>query len=310
MAENKIVQRLIAAGATPERAQQFAQDFAKKQAEKTTSVSRRNGNVRKPVPGTPKPPRRPQDIEDAFDAQIAALSAAYYPMTFKPPKPGAPNYDDYVKFVMGEVRQNQIIDRTYVDEAPNYTAAIASIPQGTPYENLTTPEQKIVYRIAEGKPFSEIYGELSADITLLNVLDPGQIGGMINKFIAEKQTAETQIKNQFDAFLESDPYYKVALPDPRLKYGEKENLAAGVIDVRTHPTFFEYSLTGVPKVKAPKEQYTPYGPSLEVIRESVSTQTPGGWVKQLEADQQTPFKDEVYRREFLKNPKKTTIYPR
>ena len=72
---NKITQRLIAAGASPQRAQAFAQQFTKQVQSAQPTIT------------------KPQDIQDAFDAEIAAYAAVAYPNTFRPPTIDDPKID-------------------------------------------------------------------------------------------------------------------------------------------------------------------------------------------------------------------------
>jgi len=93
---DRLTQRLIAAGASPQRAAAFSRQFA-----------------------AARPGVTPQKLEDAFDEELGALSRSIYPGTFRPPTLEDPEIDDYIIGVFGEQRFNNAIKNV----APNYFAA-------------------------------------------------------------------------------------------------------------------------------------------------------------------------------------------
>ena len=82
---NPIVQRLIAAGASPQKAQAFATQFTQKIQ-------------------TAKPTAKTTDIQDAFDEELRSLSEAAYPNAFRPPAVDDPRIDDYIAGLFGTNR--------------------------------------------------------------------------------------------------------------------------------------------------------------------------------------------------------------
>ena len=75
---NQIVRRLIAAGASPQKANQFAMQF------------------QKTLPGSNL---KPKDVDDAFDLQLDAASRSMFPDAFRPPTYLDEGFEDYFNFV-------------------------------------------------------------------------------------------------------------------------------------------------------------------------------------------------------------------
>ena len=114
----RIAQRLIAAGASPERAAAFERQFA-----------------------AARPGIRPRELQDAFDEELAALSRSVYPGTFRPPTLDDPQIDDYINAVYGKDRY----DNAKRQVAPNYFAAEQSWEQQNDPEQFTFEENYPVF---------------------------------------------------------------------------------------------------------------------------------------------------------------------
>ena len=110
--KTNITQRLIAAGASPERARAFETQFT-----------------------AARPGAKKKDIQDAFDKELAAASAALFPTTFKPPKASDADFDAYASLVLGQ----PAIDLAVKRAAPNYTSAERTYAEKDS-EDFTFPE--------------------------------------------------------------------------------------------------------------------------------------------------------------------------
>lgn len=196
-----IVQRLVAAGASPQRAQAFAQQFAKS-----------------------RPGLKPQKLEDAFDAELGAITASLYPNTFRPQDLDDVQTVDYFKGIYGPERYDQILKTS----APKFYSA----------KNSTNA---VISQIA--KDYEEGV-DLAETISAIRTLSPDALGGLTENDAVNQATniyndylkSTTAAKN----FLSKDKYYKANLPSPKIKYGRTTDLAAGVIDFRTHPSVEKY----------------------------------------------------------------------
>lgn len=297
---SKIVQRLIAAGATPERARAFETQFTQKIQ-------------------TAKPTAKTADIQDAFDAEIAAFSAAQYPYTFKPPVITDPRIDDYIKGAYDENVLTNIRNKSFQFKAPDLYKILKANPDiaNTPDANLPLDALIVKKIYIEQVPIGQLKNDLASGTysvmdpktkikkPITGALLPSEYGALVDKYAAQDSAQleeETKLKGEF---LLSDKYYKVGLPTPKVQYGLKEDLAKGVIDFKTHPSILR--ITNSPEYKErPLKQLTgalPSAPSSVPLFEKAketSKYTDENLLGLLQQEKATPFFDEVKRRESLK----------
>jgi hypothetical protein len=218
---NKITQRLIAAGASPQRAQAFAQQY---------------------MAQTAKAGIKTQDVEDAFDAELAAISQAAYPNVFRPPSIDSPEIDAYITGVYGKEKINSIRQSSFRNVAPNLLKVINTLPKDPATDNIDQYVVRNIYLYQ--KPIGQIKEEILAGTytqdgttyTINNKLLPGSANDLVDKYAGEDaRQAEEEAKLK-SSFLESDKYYKAQIPHPNLKYSKTTNLAEGKIDFKTHPS--------------------------------------------------------------------------
>jgi len=281
---NQITQRLIAAGASPQKAQAFASQFTQKLQSAQPTIT------------------KPQDIQDAFDAEIAAYAAVAYPRTFKPPAIDDPRIDAYITGIYGKGKLKELADKAYSTEAPNYIRIKNTLPKDPNTYNL---DQYIIAAIGNQQSYAEIVNDIidKAPIELMGSLSQGQVADTVNKYYNEYNKAIETIPVNKQKLLESNKYYKFGLPDPSFQYGPKENLSAGVIDFRTHP-----SVTRIIKEKTnvkKKDLELTYGAAGPQSSAAAGIALPSpeeelGIFNELSATKATPFVDEVKRREYLK----------
>ena len=281
---NKITQRLIAAGASPQRAQAFAQQFTKQVQSAQPTIT------------------KPQDIQDAFDAEIAAFAAAAYPKTFKPPTIDDPRIDAYITGIYGKGKLKELENKTYSTEAPNYIRIKNTLPKDPNAYNL---DQYIIAAIGNQQPYAQIVNDIieKAPIELMGSLSQGQVADTVNKYYNEYNKAIETIPVNKQKLLESNKYYKVGLPDPTFKYGTTENLSEGVIDFRSHPSVTR--ILEEKKTKNVKDLQSTYGAAGPQSSAAAGIALPSpqeeiGIFNELSATKATPFVDEVKRREYLK----------
>jgi hypothetical protein len=320
---NKIVQRLVAAGASPQKAQAFAQQFTKQVQTAQPSIT------------------KPKDIQDAFDAEIAAFAAAQYPGTFKPPTIDDPRINDYIKGAYGQQALDSITTKSFQFKAPDLYKILVSNPnlETTP-DNQLGLDALIVKKVyIEQQPIGQLKNDLASGIykdttgkkTITGALLPSEYSGLVDKYAgqdAAQLEEETKLKTNF---LTSDKYYKVGLPTPNVKYGKTEDLAAGIIDYKTHPSVAKYiaatpkptkeqfpdrlvvptSGRGISPIAAKAAQVPTGMAGVEAIEKPFKEAT--GQFQKFEDNLfdkfvksgATPFMDEVKRRESLK--KTTTL---
>lgn len=298
---NTIVQRLIAAGASPQRAQAFSQQFTKQVQAAQPSIT------------------KPKDIQDAFDAELAAFAADQYPGVFRPPTIDDPRINDYIKGAYGENVLNNIQTKSFQFKAPDLYKILQSNPniQSTP-DNQLGLDALIVKKIyIEQQPIGQLKNDLASGIykdatgkkSITGSLLPSEYSSLVDKY-AGQDAAQLEEETKLKAdFLTSDKYYKASLPTPKVKYGQTEDLAAGIIDFRTHPSVAKY--LNSPQAKQAKQiavspaagYIAAAGPKAVEGFKEARTEAAGYEDRLFNKFMQTgatPFRDEVKRRESLK----------
>ena len=298
---NPIVERLIAAGASPQRARAFATQFA---ASQPTNL------------------RSPQSLEDAFDQQLA--DASYnLPGLFKVPKVGTPGFDEYYDFLVSNKRvpgvasvdENTLYDKAATKFAPNYNKAFSGLSGKT--------QQEIANQFAQGKTLFDVQNYLVTNAGTIDI--PATEGLKIQDKLKQANDTSTKLYEEYikfqqeaDGFVTSaletntkargdsaslDKNFKFGLPDPALKYGSKTDLKAGTIDFRLFPS--------VPKILATKEAeiktqlgqtYGAAGPQSSAAA-GIAHVSPGferSVLDSLIKKGFQPYKDEVKRRVSIK----------
>jgi len=291
-----IAQRLIAAGASPERARAFEQQYTQR--------------LQGAQPGL----TRPQDIQDAFDAEIAAFAAAAYPNVFRPPTIDDPRIDAYITGIYGPNKLQELENKAYTEKAPNFFRIQKSLPKDPNAYNL---DQYIIAAIQNGQPYAQIVNDIieKAPIELMGSLTEGKVADVVNKYYNEYNDAQTSIPTYKQKLLDTNKYYKVGLPDPSFEYAEVEDLAARKIAFTTHPSVTRI-LESPEAKRAPAIARTapssymvdPKNPQASIAAfDKMRTEAAGfedRLLNDLRATGATPFRDEVKRREYLK--KRTT----
>jgi hypothetical protein len=273
---DRIAQRLIAAGASPERAAAFSKQFA-----------------------AARPGITPKKLEDAFDTELGAISQSIWPNTFRPQDLDDAQTVEYFIGVYGQPKYDQLIKTT----APTYSAALNSANQYI--KDIASAAKQ---GISLDSVIASVRNDALTDESVFGGLKESDVITQVNKIYTDYTKTATAAKN----FLAKDKYYKANLPDPKLKYGKQADLAAGVIDYKTHPSVEKY-ITEKPQEKL---AISPGGAGISPIA-ARAARVPTGMAG-VEAIQKpgkdyedrlfdaftksgaTPFFDEVKRRESVK----------
>ena len=294
---NKIVQRLIAAGASPQRAQAFATQFIES------------------APGV-----KTADLEDAFDDQLAELSKVYFPNVFRPPTLDDPRINDYVSFVYGPNTFKDLEAKTYLNKAPTFTKARTS---AVPVEKMFADA------ILAGQTYAGLEAGLQtpAGQAALGTYLIDDAKKLAKTLFDEYYSAKGSIDKAKADFLAKDKTYAAGLPSPKLKYGREENLAQGLISWKTHPEVEKYLNNPEYKALIPKVQSIASGklggysygndPRMtadmnekaalqntaaynKVVAETKGFKNEDVLFKEFSTSKANPLKDEISRREYLK----------
>lgn len=282
---NQIVQRLIAAGASPQKAQAFATQFTQKIQ-------------------TAKPTAKTTDIQDAFDEELRSLSEAAYPNAFRPPAVDDPRIDDYIAGLFGTNRLQKLQTDVLKENSPSYYKVKNSLPTDPNAYNL---DQYIVAKIENGIPYSQILNDIidKAPVELMGALTEGKVADVVSLYYNEYDKAQSAFPVAKEKLLTSNKYYKVGLPDPKFVYDKREDLAQGKIAWTTHPSVKKIIDAGAKGGKVKEELAQTYGPagpqsSAAAGIAALPFEETENLFMEFKASGATPFKDEVKRREFLK----------
>jgi len=230
MAPNPIVQRLIAAGASPSRAQQFATQYI---AAKT------------------KAGVKPKDISDIFNEDVIQYVTNKYPTLWRPPTADSPEIDSYISGVHGPNTVSQILTNAWNSVAPDYYKAWSSGKGKTDSANKAgqivtnkTLDEYVAGSVALGQDVSKIKNDLASGIvidskgnSITGVLQPSEFGNRVDKISSQYYDAGSKIPKAKEEWLKkNDKNWVAKIAPPSFKYGEKTDYAAGTIDFRTQPT--------------------------------------------------------------------------
>lgn len=233
MAVDRLVQRLIAAGATPERAKAFAERASAK-------------------PNVVLPEKKGDPGDGVYDDRIAALSRQLFPTTFIPPVAGTPEFDDYYDYLVRQGRVKGIApldpavltQNAYVRFAPKWSNAIKSSIQF---------EKNVAEDIANGYTPNEIIANLTPvdyaglkprsakdldplknAVATINEIYSDYAGAavQVDKFVTDEITKNLNARQNE---LNKNRDYRYGLPDRTLKYGPETNLKEGIVSFRTVP---------------------------------------------------------------------------
>ncbi len=272
----KITQRLIAAGASPERAAAFEKQFI-----------------------AARPGLKPQDIQDAFDSELGAYAAAQFPNMWRPKSLDDAQLVDYYIGIKGQQRYDDLTKNTYSRLAPNYNKSKQS-------SNLAI--QTIVQDVEDGVPLADAIAGVRAAwkdaanrIAVFGTLTQEDAIKEVNTIYREYNAASTAASGIAKSELGKDKYFQANLPDPKLKYGLKTDLKAGTIDFKTNPKVVKV----LEKIKSEiAKEGSPYGPSPRGIK-LANKYNNDAIFKSFQTTKTSPFFAEVQIRENLKD--KTTL---
>ena len=298
----RIAQRLVAAGASPERAAAFEQQFITRAGKAGIS--------------------KPRDIEDAFDQEIAAAATALFPNMFRPPKPGEEGFESYIKGILGPdafAKAQAKLKPTTEEElyklyAPDYARALNSTAK---------IDQRLVKKIKSGETLASLVLEVREDAKAnpnnYSAYKADDVVDYVTKVYNDYVDASDDVANAMrtnadenkNILINSLPtasrkFYDFNLPDPKFKYGAETNFEKGTIDFRSNPAVAK-RLSDPEVIRAKQlSQVAPAGYMAGSQKEFAQMR---GTFANIEKDvfdkfiktKATPFRDEVQVRQYLKN---------
>jgi len=272
---NRLGQRLVAAGASPERAQQFVE----------TAMFEKGAPV-----GMPTSAGKPAGPNEWYDEEYGASSQAVYPRGFRAPSYGQQGFDQYFDFVFGKGAYSKIAKPAEINlaQAPNYAAAkrsTADIDRGSVAaieSGATLPETITKFRKQLALD-ANIAGALTEKEAVAYITD---LWNEYNKYVKGAKPAD--LEEEVSKKVRTNKDFRYGMPDPRLRYGMTTNFGSGTVDVLQNA--------------GAKAAYDKYAASVgnDPIQLQAYKQA---LVKAINNKRQTPWSDEAKRRDSLKGKK-------
>lgn len=263
---NPLRQRLIAAGAQPERADAFVQRTMFDKGAPMTNVAG----------------MKPKGPNEWYNESYASASESLYPQGFRPPMPDSTDFKGYFDVVYGKGSFDSFTKKAetqaFAKYAPTYQAALRS----------TSPLDKaIIPYIAKGIAPAQIVDGLLKNPQFLAGRTPAEAQSYVTKLFNEYNDAKAQLVDIYGKEIGKNRDYKYGLPDPKLRYGTTTNLSAGTVDILSQPAAAKAYAAYSTKQKDPAKlaQYKAF------------------LVTEANKRQITPWKDEARRRDALKGTK-------
>lgn len=266
--KSQLGQRLMAAGASPERTQKFLEQKAFETGQ--------------PM-GMPTVSTKPQGPNEWYDEEYAAASSSLFPGGFKPPTPDDANFKSYYDIVYGKGAYDKFTTKAqsqaFATNAPTFNKAIKA-PVGS-YEYV------IANGIKDGLSPEVVYESALGIKNLIGTRTDAAVNSYVYKLFDEYTKAQNSLQDIYAKQLANNKDYKFGLPDPKLRYGITTNLSAGQVDVLTNPT--------AAKAYAAYQKTTQDPQKLSQYKQFLLTK--------VNERKLTPWKDEAARRDYLKGKK-------
>lgn len=278
MAVNQFRQRLMAAGASPERADGM--------------IQQRAFETGAPI-GMPASVGKPKGPNEWYNEDYATASQSLFPGGFRPPTPDSTDFSSYYDFVFGKGSYQKVFDKELKLVAPTYRTA--SLSNAKLDQFITTmindglDLNTIAQRIRDPRAQANLigYGEKAGQKNILIPFTADQAIFRANEIYDDYMTGKAKVSEKVLAAANSNKNYKYGLPDPKLRYGLTTNISAGQVDILTNPT--------AAKAYAAYQNTTTNPQQLAQYKQFL--------LSEANKRQLTPWKDEAKRRDYLKGKK-------
>lgn len=287
MAVNQFRQRLVAAGATPERASQFINQRA---FQALTPMREPSVLGEKPAaaPGIIGP--KPKGPQEWYNDNYASGSEGLYPAGFRAPKFGDENFDSYYDYVFGKGSYSKLTTET---RDKNLSMKAPLFVQARKNASNSSLDFNIVKGLELGNTAPQIINQLLGSpqrAQILGNLPERDAINYINRIAGQYYSAigsEADIEKIVNARIAKDRDFRYRMPDPRLRYGLSTDLNRGVVDILSNPTAAKAYAAYAATEKDPTK-LTQY--KAKLVGEAANRGV-------------TPWKDEARRRDALKGKK-------
>jgi hypothetical protein len=301
------VQRLIAAGASPQRARSISKPKVQPMSMPEVATPEVRGLGMPEVQGLgmpkiagtqPKSSLKPMGPNEWYNDDYVAASQSWLSGKGMPgyqvPEFGTPEIKDYFEYTKGPGAYQKIEEKAYVTYAPQFSSALKAGGYERYLANL----------VKGGMSLPQIYTQIQTDFANKN---PGltafpkgsdyDVVKSASGFAKDLYNEYGTVKSKFNEFTTKvDPNYRYALPDPKFKYGATTNFKAGTIDVLNNYWAFT-------KYKAFEQQLKATGKYTPAQITKALTNAKTQLATAVTKSGQTPFNDEKARRDALKKSK-------
>ena len=275
MADNQFRQRLIAAGATPIKANQFIKQRA---AESGMPATLGTPTPTKMPTITPSVSGKPKGKDEWYNDKYAAASESWFPEGFRPPTVDSPDFKNYFDIVYGKGAYDTFTTKTLSTKAPTFRAASLSSNE---------LDKGIVTLVKQGKSLSEITDKIVKNKDAWAGRTVSDAISYATKLFNEYYDAQGALADAYETQLGKNMNYKYRMPDPSLVYGTSTNLSSGTVDILTNAGALKEYNAYAAKVKDPTK--------LAKFKSYL--------VFQAKKSGNTPWNDEARRRDSLKGKK-------
>ena len=290
------VQRLIAAGASPQRARSISKPKVQPMSMPEVATPEVRGLGMPEVQGLgmpkiagaqPMSSLKPKGPSEWYSDDYAAASQSWASGKglpgYQPPDFGTPEFTQYFEYTKGAGSYPKFESKLLAQYAPTFSRAQKSA-------NLF--DRSVTGAIKKGMSLTEI-SELIAGGTLTTPLTIEQQNAAATKLFNEYSDATAKGAE----FLgKSDQNYRYKLPDPKFKYGSTTNFKAGTIDVLNN----YWANT---KYKTYEQQLKSAGKYTPTQITQALNNAKAELAKVVTSKGATPFNDEKARRDALKKGK-------
>jgi hypothetical protein len=225
MAVNQFRQRLMAAGASPERAGKLVEERSMRIPE----LDRLPGATPTPT-RAPASTTRPQGPNEWYNEDYLEQSEALLPGAFRAPKLGDPNFVKYFDFVFGKGAYSKVAPLT-LSQAPNYSTAKSS---QEPFDIF------VVNAVQSGASWPQVLGYVKDAVNKKAISWPTEM------LDTEALDYAKSIWNEYNRYgkpnekayqeaIKQNKDFQYRMPDRRLKYGTMTNFDVGTVDILTNP---------------------------------------------------------------------------
>ena len=298
MAQGKAFERLVAAGASPQRAKLFTENVMRKVP--TGIGTPRVGSV--PSVSTPKVTSVPsvgvvKKPSDYYSDDNAAASEAFRADKGLPgyelPSFDSPEIVPYFDFSYGKGSYQKLLNKAYKQYAP--TLAKAKGTNQLPYEKFIVDAIQ-VYKLNPSQILTQIVADEEAgDPDFLAFPVSSKDGDRIkaaSDYVNRLYNENANLEKGIDAVI-TGTYtdYRYKLPSAKTKYGISNNFKEGTIDVLNNVWAFD-------KYKAREQQLQKAKVPASAIKKDLLN-FKYRLLRDVTKSKRTPFKDEVARREAI-----------